>query len=57
MTFKEFDNTKWGANMRVIYLGHEYKIQSINFFERLLGIIDNDDDVMWVRCENVNPTS
>lgn len=57
MTRHEFDNINWGANMKAIYAGNIYLISSVNFKERLLGLLDNDDGLMWVRCENINLVS
>lgn len=60
MTQQEFIKTKFGANMRVKYRGSVYGVVSVNFYEKLLGIIegaatgdDAADDLIWVRCENV----
>lgn len=57
MTQEEFDKTSFGANMDCIYHGERCGIASVNFTERLLGLSadgdDVDDDLTWVRCENV----
>lgn len=60
MTQEQFDNTKFGAGMTVKYRGGLYGVVSVNFYEKLLGIIDvsatgedADDDLTWVRCESV----
>ena len=60
MTQQEFGSTKFGANMSVIYRGAKYGVVSVNFYEKLLGLIDgsatgddSSDDLIWVRCENV----
>lgn len=55
MTRYEFDNTKWAKNRNAYHKGRAYEIVAINFDEQLLGLIrDNEEDVIWVRCENVN---
>jgi len=63
MTQLEFEKIKFGASMRVKYRGSFYGIVSVNFYEKLLGIIegaatgdDSADDLIWVRCENVELT-
>ena len=49
MTRHEFDNTKWAKNRNVSYKGRTYEIAIINFDERLLGLIrDNEEEVTWV---------
>ena len=55
MTQAEFDSAKFRSSSRVIYRGAEYRVVSVNFHERLLGLPcgDDDEDLIWVRCENV----
>jgi hypothetical protein len=55
MEISDFNKTRFGSGMKVLYDGFTYKIIEVNFTESLLGIQDenNFDDVFWVRCENV----
>ena len=60
MTQQEFDLMGFGAGMKVVYRGSVYGIVSINFYEKLFGIVfgeadgdDSEDDLIWVRCESV----
>lgn len=58
MTLDEFDKTRFGANMWVMYKGQKRYVISVNFPERLLGLCDGKADIepdewTWVRCENV----
>lgn len=54
MTIDQFNNTKFSANDRAIYDGIEYCIKEINFTEMLFGLYyPDDEDVFWVRCENI----
>jgi hypothetical protein len=56
MTREEFDKTRFTAAMTVDYRGGIYWISTVNFYERLLGIIPldgEDDDLIFVRCESV----
>lgn len=61
MTVEEFNNTKFGARMQVIYRGEAREIVSVDFEEKLIGLNDkfydpeDPDDIAqinWVRCEN-----
>lgn len=64
MTIEEFDSIGWGANMSVEYNGKEREVASVNFEEKLIGLLPleeleepDEDDYMplpfdWVRCEN-----
>ena len=56
MTIDKFNKTSWGANMTCIFNGQERKISSVNFDQELIGLsVDsNEDDLDWVRCENIN---
>lgn len=54
MTIEEFNKTQWGANMKFAYRGANYEVCSVNFFEALIGYCaDHDDELSWVRCENI----
>ena len=66
MTPLEFGEMRFGANMKCLYtnlgMKHKhiiYRILSVDFYEGLLEIVDNnitivsDGDASWVRCENV----
>lgn len=56
MTREEFSQSKFKAGDRAIYDGNEYVVASIDFKEQLiglLGVIDNSDELTWVRCESV----
>ncbi len=52
MTIEEFNNTKWRANMKASYMYEIYKICSVNFQEYLI-CLDDDESLIWARCENV----
>lgn len=54
----EFDNMEHHANMYVRYGGDVYYVISVNFPERLFGLVQSKadypaDEWLWVRCENV----
>jgi hypothetical protein len=56
MSIEEFNDTRFGNGMKVIYRGEENDIVSVDFEESLIGIgIEGGDDgeIHWVRCENV----
>jgi hypothetical protein len=58
MTPQEFDNTGFGSGMKVIYKDSEYLLGSVDFEERLIGIVTEEDfksgdyTYDWIRCEN-----
>lgn len=63
MTQQEFDNTGFHKGMQVNYDGGEYWVRSVNFRERLLGLLPSflsvddaaradDYEIDWVRCES-----
>lgn len=55
MTLQEFDATSWGSKMFAAYHGHIYRIASVDFEERLIGLLHedrNEQTILWVRCEN-----
>ncbi len=58
MTLDQFDNTRFGAGDKARYRdGNTYDIKSVDFEERLIGLLMNisggePDDISWVRCEN-----
>ena len=63
MTREEFKKQGFSSNMYTTYMGYEYYIASVNFYEDLLGLSDsknNDDsdeecgDLLWVRCESID---
>jgi len=59
MTQQEFDQSRFSSKDIVIYRGSKYRIKTVNYYERLFGLSiwssdgDYDDDLIWVRCENV----
>lgn len=60
MTQQEFDSMKWSSRISVTYRDVVCGVVSVNFHERLLGIIDGEtdgdesaEDLIWVRCESV----
>lgn len=69
MTIEQFNNTRWGAGMRVHCnpMGIQYEsyvadVVSVDFDQCLIGVMRNpesdDEDIRWYRCENceiVNP--
>jgi len=57
MTIDQFNNSRFGANDKVIYNGQKYDIISVDFEEALIGIDEkipgsDEDDISWKRCEN-----
>lgn len=57
MTKEQFDETKFTGGMTAEYKGGVYAIASVDFEERLIGLLMNipgaePNDVSWVRCEN-----
>lgn len=63
MTIKQFNNTRWGAGMKVLckpqnmeYDAYVEEVVSVNFDQCLIATVDNDTDDMeswtWWRCEN-----
>lgn len=53
MTIDQFNNTAFRCGDQAKYDSNIYPVQEINFNEMLFGLKDNDGDVFWVRCENV----
>lgn len=58
MTTEEFDKQAFGAGDKAKYKGDIYDITTVDFGERLIGLLMNISgaepyDVSWVRCENV----
>jgi hypothetical protein len=59
MKIEEFDNTEFGKGLKGLYKGQAYLIKSIDFEERLVGLLleDNEEgddyELSWVRCENI----
>jgi hypothetical protein len=60
MSIEDFDKTRWGAGMKVTYHGKERDIASVDFQEKLIGLVedneigdpDEESSLDWVRCEN-----
>lgn len=54
MTVEEFNKTGWSKGMNCLYQGKKHQIRSLDFDEKLVGIVvDHSDDPAWVRCENI----
>lgn len=53
MTLNEFENTAFGAGMKAVYISDVYAISAVNFQEFLIELRDDDDQCIWVRCENI----
>lgn len=55
MTITEFKKYPWCYRIEALYNGHWYIVASVNFPEALLGLAEHheDEDLLWVRCENV----
>ena len=54
MTKEEFNKIGFTANMKAMYRGKEHPIISFDSIESLIGIgVEHDEDITWVRCENV----
>ena len=53
MTINEFNEQKWGSNIKAIYRGYTYGIAVVNFQECLVGLDDGTEDYTWARCENI----
>ena len=53
MTKDEFAKQRWQSGMRAEYMGKEYEIASCNFPEYLVGLDDGSEELIWVRCENM----
>ncbi len=62
MTQEEFDKTGFCGNMWATHKDKKRFMISVNFSERLFGLLDSKPDgddfdpweVDWVRCENVD---
>ena len=54
MIKEEFAKTKWGIDTEVKYKDKIYSIGSVNFEEYLVGLWRDDEEIEWVRCENVD---
>lgn len=59
MTIQEFEKTSFGAGMKLKYRDEVYQLGSVDFFENLVGMVnpDDEDNLMWARCENVELVS
>lgn len=54
MTIEDFNNTGWSGGMRCVYQDKAHDIGSCEFEEKLVGlVVDYDDELKWVRCENI----
>ena len=58
MTIEDFNKTGFRAGDNGIYKNKEYEIASLDFEEKLIGLLGvceggEDDDITWVRCESV----
>jgi hypothetical protein len=56
MTLDQFNKHRWAANTRGEYGGVVYLIVAVDFAECLIGLRNplDDNEIAWVRCENVN---
>jgi len=59
MTIEQFNKTRFGNGMKVIYKNEIFPIVAVDFEEALFAIpnsrgIETDSDNTWVRCENVS---
>lgn len=57
MTIEEFNKTGFTGCMKAMYKGQAYEIASVDFEEKLIGLVLNipgseEGEVSWVRCEN-----
>lgn len=54
MTIEEFDNTSFKAEMKAKYQDKEHDIVQVDFQEKLIGLEGefNEEEIIWVRCEN-----
>lgn len=69
MTIEQFNNTRWGAGVKVLckpmkmkYKPYVADVVSVHFDQALIGVMENpeseNDEIRWLRCENceiVNP--
>lgn len=53
MTKKEFDKANFKKGMKAIYGSYTYRITGCHYLEYLLELTDDENDCIWVRCENV----
>lgn len=53
MKLEEFEKQAWKSGMKAKYHGGEFDIATINFEESLVGLMDDREEISWVRCENV----
>ena len=58
MTIQEFNETSFGKGDKAIYKNETYPIATVDFQESLIGLHGvclgaEEDDITWVRCENV----
>jgi hypothetical protein len=59
MTIEQFNNTSFGKEDKCIYKRGEYLIASLDFEEKLIGLLlyiegsKYENEITWVRCENI----
>lgn len=56
MTIKEFKETLYKKGMKAVYMTVVYEIKGVNLEEHLFQLGEpesEDEDSIWVRCENV----
>ena len=57
MTIADFDKMTFGNGDTAIYKGQKYQVASVDFGEKLIGLLGQhesvDDGLTWVRCENI----
>ena len=53
MTKKEFDKANFKKGMKAIYRSYTYRITACDFTEYLFELKNDEEEYIWVRCENV----
>ena len=58
MTIDDFNNYRFGSNVRVEFKGRIRDLFSVNLDQALIGLVEDcqgsdEGDIEWVRCENV----
>lgn len=59
MTIEEFNETRFSKGDQAHYKSTSYLISSVDFEEKLIGIIgyftdmEGNDEITWLRCESI----